>query len=189
MFVQLTSSAPFSSKPYLTLPHNLINTTHFLLLHIAHIATLMAPGKTMAVVDQRAGAEIVIGAEACNRHSVELLGFPVGVLPLKDLEESGRVKETGFVWMKLKSPYQHFFKGTNALVSYAVEVTAYVEKFKMKKITGIKSRQVLLWVPIAEMSIDDPAGEKIFFKTPMGIGRSFPAAAFLTEEGQKSEQK
>lgn len=143
----------------------------------------------MAVVDQRAGAEIVIGAEACNRHSVELLGFPVGVLPLKDLEESGRVKETGFVWMKLKSPYQHFFKGTNALVSYAVEVTAYVEKFKMKKITGIKSRQVLLWVPIAEMSIDDPAGEKIFFKTPMGIGRSFPAAAFLTEEGQKSEQK
>lgn len=70
-----------------------------------------------------------------------------------------------------------------------MEVTAYVDKFNMKKIMGIKSRRVLLWVPILEMSTDDPAGEKIFFKTPMVIGRSFPEAAFLTEEDEKSEQK
>lgn len=135
--------------------------------------------------DERAGAEIVYGAEECYRHSVELLqelGFPKGVLPLKDLEECGRVRETGFVWMKQKAPYEHFFVGSNTRVSYAREVTVYVEKFKMKKMSGVKSKQVFLWVPITEMSIEDPASNKIHFKTPMGIGKSFPLTAFMTEE-------
>ncbi|CAK9167445.1 unnamed protein product [Ilex paraguariensis] len=135
--------------------------------------------------DERAGAEIMYGDEACYRQSVELLeelGFPRGVLPLKNLEECGRIRETGFVWMKQKAPYEHFFDGTNTLVSYATEVTAYVEKFKMKKMTGIKSKQILLWVPIVEMSMEGPASKKIHFKTPVGIGRSFPITAFMTEE-------
>ncbi|GMJ10934.1 hypothetical protein like AT4G24130 [Hibiscus trionum] len=139
-------------------------------------------------VEQRAGAEIVYGAEDCYRHSVDLLqelGFPKGVLPLKDLEECGRVRETGFVWMKQKAPYEHFFAGTNTKVSYATEVTAYVEKFKMKKMTGVKSKQVFIWVPISEMSIDDATGDKMYFKTPMGIGKSFPVTAFMTEEEEK----
>ncbi|XP_057477676.1 uncharacterized protein LOC130765301 [Actinidia eriantha] len=139
----------------------------------------------MGSKDERAGAEMVYGSEACYLHSVELLeelGFPRGVLPLKDLVECGRVRETGFVWMKQKAPYEHFFEGTNTRVSYAAEVTAYIEKFKMKKMTGVKSKQLLLWVPIVEMSMDDPAGKKIYFKTPVGIGKSFPITAFMNEE-------
>jgi hypothetical protein len=135
--------------------------------------------------DERAGAEIVHGAEECYRHSVDLLeelGFPKGVLPLQDLEECGRVRETGFVWMKQRAPYEHFFVGSNTRVSYAAEVTAYVEKFKMKKMTGVKSKQVFLWVPITEMSLEGPGSRKIHFKTPMGIGKSFPITAFMTEE-------
>ncbi|KAI5656255.1 hypothetical protein M9H77_25048 [Catharanthus roseus] len=146
------------------------------------------------VRDERAGAEIVYGAEECYKHSIELLeelGFPKGVLPLKDLIECGRVKETGFVWMKQKGPYEHFFTGSNTLVSYATEVTAYVEKFKMKKMSGVKSKQLLLWVPIVEMSIDDvSSSNKIYFKTPMGIGRSFPVTAFMSDdEKQKFLEK
>lgn len=140
--------------------------------------------------DERAGAEIVYGSEECYRHSIELLGelgFPKGVLPLKDLEECGRVRETGFVWMKQKAPYEHFFDGTNTRVSYAIEVTAYVEKLKMKKMTGIKSKQVFLWVPITEMSIEAPASKKILFKTPMGIGKSFPITAFMTDEEKQNQ--
>ena len=63
----------------------------------------------------------------------ELKWWVLGVLPLQDLVECGRVRETGFVWMKQKAPYEHFFEGTNTRVSYAVEVTGYVEKFRMKK--------------------------------------------------------
>lgn len=132
--------------------------------------------------NQRAGAEIIYGAEECYDHSLKLLrelGFPRGVLPLKDLEECGLVRETGFVWMKQKAPYEHFFVGTNTLVRYDVEVTAYVEKGKMKKMSGVKSKQLLLWVPIVEMSLEQ---EKIYFKTPMGIGRSFPITAFMDDE-------
>ncbi|CAL1373687.1 unnamed protein product [Linum trigynum] len=134
---------------------------------------------------QREGAELVYGAEECYRHSVELLqelGFPKGVLPLKDLVECGRVRETGFVWMKLKAPYDHFFEATNTRVSYAAEVTAYVEKLRMKKMSGIKSKQMFLWVPISEMSMEDASSKKITFKTPMGIGKSFPVSAFLTDD-------
>ncbi|KAK9275036.1 hypothetical protein L1049_022294 [Liquidambar formosana] len=143
----------------------------------------MASGRSKE--DERAGAEIVHGSEACYRHSIDLLeelGFPKGVLPLQDLEECGRVKETGFVWMKQRAPYEHFFVGTNTRVSYSTEVTAYIEKFKMKKMTGVKSKQMFLWVPITEMSIDDPMSKKIYFKTPMGIGKSFPITAFMSEE-------
>ncbi|KAL7165625.1 hypothetical protein ACSBR2_041326 [Camellia fascicularis] len=134
---------------------------------------------------RRVGAEIVHGSEECYQHSIELLqelGFPKGVLPLKDLVECGRVRETGFVWMKQKAPYEHFFEATNTLVSYSAEVTSYVEKGRMKKMTGVKSKQLLLWVPIVEMSIEDPASQKIYFKTPLGIGKSFPVTAFMTSE-------
>ncbi|CAN4077479.1 unnamed protein product [Withania somnifera] len=147
----------------------------------------MASDKT-SCQDERAGAEIVHGAEECYGHSLELLkelGFPMGILPLKDLEECGYVRETGFVWMKQKAPCEHYFTSTKSLVSYATEVTSYVEKGRMKKITGIKSKQLFLWVPIVEMSIEDPAQNKILFKTPIGIGKSFPLTAFMTDEEKK----
>lgn len=132
--------------------------------------------------DERAGALIVYGPEECHRHLNDLLdelGLPRGVLPLKDLVEYGRVRETGFVWMKHKAPYEHYFEKTNIRVKYAIEFTAYVEKLKMKKMTGVKS----LWVPITEMSMDKPSSKNIHFKTPiMGIGKSFPITAFMTDE-------
>ncbi|KAL1827982.1 hypothetical protein DCAR_0207183 [Daucus carota subsp. sativus] len=141
-----------------------------------------------SVAAERVGAEVVHGAEACYKQSIELLeelGFPKGVLPLRDLVECGRVSETGFVWMKQKAPYEHFFAATNTRVSYSTEVTAYVEKSKMKRMTGVKSKQLLLWVPIVEMSLIgdvDDKNSKIYFKTPMGIGKSFAATAFMDEE-------
>ncbi|GMH28931.1 hypothetical protein Nepgr_030774 [Nepenthes gracilis] len=145
--------------------------------------------------DERAGAEIAYGAEDCHRHSIELLeelGFPKGVLPLKDLVECGRVRATGFVWMKQAAATEHYFEGTKTLVSYAVEVTAYVEKFKMKRMTGVKSKQVFFWVPVTEMSVDGELTadsgrpKKIHFKTPLGVGKSFPITAFMTEEEKKN---
>ncbi|XP_073001154.1 uncharacterized protein [Typha latifolia] len=149
---------------------------------------------SLTVADkQREGAEIIYGADECYNHSLELLkalGFPEGVLPLKNLDECGLVRETGFVWMKQKVPYEHFFKGTNTRVKYDTEVTAYIEDKRMKKMTGVRSKQMLLWVPIVEMSMDGT--EKIYFKSAVGIGRSFPASAFAEEEKaveKKAEEK
>ncbi|KNA12808.1 hypothetical protein SOVF_122570 [Spinacia oleracea] len=140
---------------------------------------------TVQVKDERAGAEIVYGPEECQKHSHELLqelGFPKGVMPLKDLVECGRVRETGFVWMKQKAPSEHYFEESKTLTSYAIEVTSYVEKGKMKKMHGVKSKQLLMWITITEMSVDDPCSGKIHFKTAVGIGKSFPITAFMNAE-------
>ncbi|KMT12468.1 hypothetical protein BVRB_5g103970 [Beta vulgaris subsp. vulgaris] len=140
---------------------------------------------SLQVKDVREGAEIVYGAEECQKSSfalLEELGFPKGVMPLKDLVECGRVRETGFVWMKQKAPSEHTFESIKTEVSYATEVTCYVEKGKMKKMTGVKSKQLLLWVAITEMSVDEPCSGKIHFKSVVGIGKSFPITAYMTEE-------
>ncbi|XP_062200967.1 uncharacterized protein LOC133903565 [Phragmites australis] len=139
---------------------------------------------------EREGAEIITGAEACFAHSKELLkalGFPGGVMPLRGLEECGLVRETGFVWMRQKAPYEHYFQGTGTRVRYDAEVTAYVEDGRMKRMTGVRSKQLMLWVPIAEMSLDGAARDRIYFKSAVGIGRSFPAAAFADEEEEENK--
>ncbi|XP_062204962.1 uncharacterized protein LOC133907008 [Phragmites australis] len=140
---------------------------------------------------EREGAEIITGAEACFNHSKELLkalGFPGGVMPLRGLEECGLVRETGFVWMRQKAPYEHYFRGTGTRVRYDAEVTAYVEDGRMKRMTGVRSKQVMLWVPIVEMSLDGAARDRIYFKSAVGIGRSYPAAAFADEEEEEEEE-
>ncbi|KAK1695429.1 hypothetical protein QYE76_012126 [Lolium multiflorum] len=135
---------------------------------------------------EREGAEIVTGAEACYAHSKEMLkglGFPGGVMPMRGLEECGLVRETGYVWMRQEKgkAYEHYFRGTGTRVRYDAEVTAYVEEGRMKKMTGVRSKQMLMWVPIVEMSLVD-GGERVYFKSSVGIGRSFPAAAFADDD-------
>ncbi|KAI9076100.1 hypothetical protein K1719_041914 [Acacia pycnantha] len=48
----------------------------------------------------------------------------------------------------------------------------YVEKWKMKKTSGIKSKQMLVWVSNTEMFMEQTNPDKIVFKTPVGIGKS-----------------
>jgi len=151
-------------------------------------ATAAAGGRR----DQREGAEVITGAEACFAHSKEMLralGFPGGVMPLRGLEECGWVRETGFVWMRQKAPYEHYFRGTGTRVRYDAEVTAYVEDGRMKRMTGVRSKQVMLWVPIVEMSLDGEKRDRIYFKSNVGIGRSFPAAAFADDEEEEKKEK
>ncbi|CAN6177737.1 unnamed protein product [Urochloa humidicola] len=150
-----------------------------------------AAAATAATTKQREGADIVTGAEACYAHSKEMLkqlGFPGGVMPLRGLEECGWVRETGFVWMRQNAPYEHYFRGTGTRVRYDAEVTAYVEEGRMKRMTGVRSKQVMLWVPIVEMSLDGDKRDKIYFKSNVGIGRSFPAAAFTDDDEEEKEE-
>ncbi|CAH8314292.1 unnamed protein product [Eruca vesicaria subsp. sativa] len=149
----------------------------------------MASEEVVVAGGERDGAVIVYGEEECYKKSVELLeelGFPKGVMPLKNLVECGRVRDTGFVWMKQNTPYEHFFEATKTHVSYDLEVTAYVDKGRMKKMTGVKSKQMHMWVPIAKMSIKEPKRNKIYFKTPMGIGKSYHVTAFMDEEEKRN---
>ncbi|XP_065016248.1 uncharacterized protein LOC135643343 [Musa acuminata AAA Group] len=148
---------------------------------------------TQALIEsQREGAEVSYGADICKEQSMTLLEgihLPKGLLPLAAIEEVGYNRATGFVWLKQKKSTTHVFKAIGKTVSYASEVTAFVEDRRMKRMTGVKSREFLIWISISDMYIDDPESKRITFKTPAGIGRSFPVSAFQAEEEEEEEEE
>ncbi|CAN6467291.1 unnamed protein product [Victoria cruziana] len=132
----------------------------------------------------KAKAEIYHGDELCREKTLELLKeleLPNGILPLEDILEVGIIRETGYVWLKQKKKKEHYFKKISKMVSYNTEVTAYAEKGKFKKMTGVKSKELLIWVTLTDMFVDD-TNTKITFIGPGGLGRSFPVSAFQNEE-------
>ncbi|CAD5188373.1 unnamed protein product [Musa acuminata subsp. malaccensis] len=146
---------------------------------------------TQALIEsQREGAEVSYGADICKEQSMSLLEgihLPKGLLPLAAIEEVGYNRATGFVWLKQKKSTTHVFKAIGKTVSYAQEVTAFVEDRRMKRMTGVKSREFLIWISVSDMYIDDPESKRITFKTPAGIGRSFPVSAFQAEEEEEEK--
>ncbi|XP_057439056.1 uncharacterized protein LOC130730922 [Lotus japonicus] len=141
----------------------------------------------------RGRSEIYHGDELCQVKSKDLLkeiALPNGLLPLKDMEECGINRESGLVWLKQKKSTTHKFDKIGKLVSYGPEVTAQVEKGKIKKLTGVKTKELLLWVSLSDIYTDEPPTGKITFKTPAGLYRSFPVSAFeIVEEKSCVEEK
>ncbi|KAJ0979966.1 hypothetical protein J5N97_015440 [Dioscorea zingiberensis] len=145
---------------------------------------------TIITEELKAKAEVYHGDEICQEKSKFLLqevGLPRGLLPLKDIIECGYVEETGFVWLKQKKKIEHCFEKIGKLVSYATEITANVEKNKIKNLTGVKAKEILIWITICEITADD--SPKLTFKTPTGLFRTFPRLAFELEEDLKKKEQ
>ncbi|GJU61298.1 plant/F25P12-18 protein [Tanacetum coccineum] len=119
---------------------------------------------SLATDDIRASAtELYHGDKICKAKTKTLLsevGFPNGLLPLEDIEECGFVKDT-----------------------------AYVEKAKIKKLTGVKTKEMMMWINLSEFTVDDPPTGKITFKSPTGLFHTFPTLAFEVEEEKTFEVK
>ncbi|XP_077227065.1 uncharacterized protein LOC143860363 [Tasmannia lanceolata] len=133
------------------------------------------------IENYRENAEIYHGDTLCKKKALELfqeLNLPKGLLPLDDLVEVGHNRSAGFVWLRRKKKREHFFPTTGKLCSYTPVVTAFVENRRMKKVTGVKSKELFIWVTISDIYIDGQDYGKITFKTPSGLGRSFPVSAF-----------
>ncbi|KAF5736326.1 hypothetical protein HS088_TW14G00466 [Tripterygium wilfordii] len=134
------------------------------------------------IATHREDAEIFKGDESlCKLKSLELLDeihMPRGLLPLEGLEEVGYNRTTGFVWLRQKKRKDHFFRAIRRNVSYEKEVTAFVEDHRMKRLTGVKSKEFFIWVTISDIYIDERDLTKITFANPTGISRTFPVSAF-----------
>jgi hypothetical protein len=135
--------------------------------------------------DVRAKAEIYVGDAAGQektRFMLEETGLPSGLLPLRDIVECGYVEETGFVWLKQRRKVDHFFAKAGRHVSYGAEVSAVAEKGRLKKITGVKAKEMLIWVTLHEICLDGDAEHggngKLLCKAFGGLSRSFPVEAF-----------
>ncbi|XVF87172.1 hypothetical protein PTKIN_Ptkin18bG0097700 [Pterospermum kingtungense] len=134
-------------------------------------------------------AEIYHGAALCKQKSMELLDLcrlPRGLLPLNDLVEVGRNQKTGFVWLKQQRSLEYRFKAIGRTVLYETEVTAYVEDRRMRRLTGVKTKELLVWLTISDISVDDSNPGMITFANPTGLSRSFPITAF---EAEREESK
>ncbi|KAL5229375.1 hypothetical protein ABZP36_028151 [Zizania latifolia] len=145
---------------------------------------------SQAIEAHRRGAEVYHGAALCAEKSVELLAethMPLGLLPLGEMEEVGYNRASGFVWLRQKKPITHTFKQIGRQVSYAAEVTAFVEDRRMKRMTGVKTKELLIWVTLSDMFLDKDDQSKITFKTPAGLGRTFPVEAFAKDDDPKAK--
>lgn len=109
---------------------------------------------------------------------LEEFGLPGGLLPLADVIEVGFVRSTGYMWILQKKKVEHNFKMISKLVSYHTEITGYVGQKKIKKLKGVKAKELMLWPPVSEIVVDDPPTGKIHFKSLAGITKTFPVEAF-----------
>ncbi|KAG8075573.1 hypothetical protein GUJ93_ZPchr0006g41425 [Zizania palustris] len=145
------------------------------------------------VEEHRSGADVHTGHELCERKAREFLaelGLPDGLLPLPSLQEVGYNRAAGFVWLRQTQSggVTHTFDSIGKQVWYAAEVTAFVEKGRMHGLTGVKSKELLIWVTISEIVVS-PSGSKIVFRTPAGLGRAFPITAFQLNPAPEAEKK
>jgi len=113
-----------------------------------------------------------------SKEFLEEIGMPNGLLPLHDIIECGYERESGYVWLKQKQTINHKFEKIDREVIYETEVTAYVEENKIKKLEGVKAKELLVWVPVNEI-IHEPEKSEITFKSYLGITKTFPADAFI----------
>jgi hypothetical protein len=147
------------------------------------------------IEQQRNEAEIYEGEETCKEKSRLLLDeimLPKGLLPLDNIFEMGYNRITGFVWLKQRRKKVHRFNDIGRTVSFDTEVTAFVEEHRMRRVTGVKTKELFIWVNISEIFIDDPSSNKISFANSSGIARTFPLSAFninLQEEQTPQEHQ
>ncbi|XP_020235598.1 uncharacterized protein LOC109815317 [Cajanus cajan] len=137
---------------------------------------------------KREEAEIYRGEAECKQKSRVLMDeilLPRGLLPLENIIEMGYNRTTGFVWLKQKRKKEHRFHAIGRTVSYAPEVTAFVEEHRMRRVTGVKTKEFFIWATISEIFVDDPSSGNISFANPAGITRSFPLSAFSLQDQQQ----
>ncbi|KAL8507136.1 hypothetical protein ACS0TY_017869 [Phlomoides rotata] len=128
---------------------------------------------------ERDGAVINKGHEEGLRMAIALLEefeLPGGLLPLAEVIEVGYVKSTGYMWIQQKKKVEHNFKVINKLVGYDANITGIIEKKRIKKLKGVKAKELMLWPPVSEITVND--GKKIVFKSLAGITKTFPVEAF-----------
>lgn len=135
--------------------------------------------------EARKGAIMTIGHEECRKELDAYLaefGLPLGLLPVQDIVELGFVKDTGYIWLVQKKRVEHTFKLISKLVSYDTEVSGYLSKEHVKKCSGVKAKELLIWAPVGDISLNRQDKARIHFKSFGGISKTFDVKAFA--EGQ-----
>nr|GEX15771.1 hypothetical protein [Tanacetum cinerariifolium] len=133
------------------------------------------------IESHRETAETHTGEDICKQKTQSLLtkyNLPKGLIPMTDVTEVGHNTTTGFVWVRRKKKSQHLFSEIGRKVSYDVEVTAFVEEGRMRNLTGVKSKELLIWVGISDIFVGDHNNGKITFVFFEGISSTTTTGCF-----------
>ncbi|XP_050367543.1 uncharacterized protein LOC126785907 [Argentina anserina] len=136
-------------------------------------------------------AEIYQGEAVCKQKFNELweeFCLPKGVLR-SDIEEMGHHRPSGFVWLKQKKKKEHKFKSIDKTIVYGPELTMFVEKGKIKKLTGCDNKEMCFRISVSEICFKDPALEKLSFKTSTGLSGTYLASEFQDEDDENKKSK
>ncbi|KAE8708849.1 Detected protein of unknown function [Hibiscus syriacus] len=132
------------------------------------------------IESHREGAEIYNEPSVCRQKVEELLDqchIPKGLMPLTNLVELGHNNSSGFIWLKQAKATKYKFKELGA-TSYGPEITAFIKDRELKSLTGIKSKEMIIWVTLAHVTVDDSEDPgKITFSTTMGLSKTYPLTA------------
>ncbi|KAL0321362.1 UNVERIFIED_CONTAM: hypothetical protein Sradi_5397700 [Sesamum radiatum] len=145
-------------------------------------AAAAAAAKLMEIHSK--GAEIHQG-DICKVKAEQLLeefSVPKALVPVEEIQEMGFNRSTGFLWFKMKKKVDHKFKKIGQTVIYNVEITCFLEKGHLSKLTGVKTKELMLPVGISDILVGEPSPDMIKFTTAVGVSRSYPASAFAPEE-------
>jgi hypothetical protein len=131
---------------------------------------------------EKEGAVVTKGHDEGMKAAAALLeefGLPPGLLPLEDVAEVGFVRATGYFWLAQRKKVEHRFRKIGKQVSYDVEIAGYVRPRGIRRLKGVKAKELVLWPPVHEMAVDDdPPTGKIHFKSLAGVTKTFPVDAF-----------
>lgn len=139
---------------------------------------------------EKEGGVVAKGHQEGLKMAISLLeefGLPLGLLPLADVIEVGFVRSTGYMWIVQKKKVEHNFKIASKTMSYDTDIKGgYVSKKQTRKLKGVKAKELMLWPPVNEITIDDPPTGKIHFKSLAGITKTFPVDAFAACKSSSS---
>lgn len=142
------------------------------------------------IEEHKNGAEIHHGA-ICREKTMKLLdefSIPKGLFSIDKIDEFGFNRATGFMWLKIDKKKEHKFKSLGQTAAYSTEITAFLEKGHMSKLSGVKAKELLVSVTICDVLVGVPSPDMMKCTTPIGLSRIYPIAAFqLEDEGNSSK--
>ena len=133
----------------------------------------------------RQGAEVYTDNQLCCQKMIELLeelNLPRGLLPTVNIEEMGINRRTGFIWIRQRKAFNYTYPKAGRLYCFGTEVTDFVENGRVRRVTGVKSKELLMWFSLGDFFVDPKDQSKITFRTPTGFSMSYPASAFELEK-------
>ncbi|TXG64848.1 hypothetical protein EZV62_011842 [Acer yangbiense] len=95
----------------------------------------------------------------------------MGTQLIANHREGGLQSDHRFRLAQEEEPYGSQVSSHRSNVSYDNEVTAFVENHRMRRLTVVKSKEILIWIFISEIYVDDPNSGKTAFGTPTGWGK------------------